>query len=295
MRSFTKSQIRSVKGRFSAGRAVMSVFGLGLIVIIIFPVIYMIFSSFMSQEEISSYYTGIAGAGSGRAMLHLIPDKVTLGNYYSALLGTGDYWAMFWKSLLLSTVIVLIQVVISSLAGFAFAKYTFPGRRALYFGMLVLMLLPVQVTVVPNYILFSRLGLLNTWWPLILSSAFSPFGTFMMTQIFRAVPNEIIEAARLDGAGTLRLIWDIVLPVGKSGLISVVILVFIDAWNMVEQPLAFIPDPSNYPLSVFLAFLNEGNLGVSFVCGLLAMIPGLILFLYFRDELAEGIEFVGNI
>jgi multiple sugar transport system permease protein len=157
----------------------------------------------------------------------------------------------------------------------------------------VLILLPLHAILVPNYIVFDALGLLDTWWPLIVPGILTPFGALLMTQVFRSVPNEIIEAARLDGAGTLRVIVQIVSPIGKGGLVSLVLLTFIDAWNMVEQPVAFLSDPLKYPLSVFLAYFNMKDIALSFACGVLALLPGLLLFLYYRDELAEGIEFTG--
>lgn len=259
-------------------------------VVIIFPVMYMLLNAFMKPSEINSYYSG-----SGGALFHMIPDEFSLISFYQVFLRRPNFLIKFWNSLILSGAIVFCQFVVSSLAGFAFAKYNFRGKRRLFFILIILMLLPLQAIIVPNYILFDRLNLLNTWWPLIISGTFTPFGTFLMTQVFKAVPNEIIEAARLDGAGTLRVIRQIMLPVGKVGLISLVILTFIDAWNMVEQPIAFLTDKSLYPLSVFLANFNEQNLALSFTCGVLALLPGLLLFLYYRDELAEGIAFSGTV
>ena len=114
-----------------------------------------------------------------------------------------------------------------------------------------------------------------------------------MTQIYRGIPNETLDAARLDGASTFQILVQILLPIGKSGTISMVLLVFIEAWNMVEQPIVFLKDTTQYPLSVFLVSVNTNNFSLSFVCGLLAMLPVLFLFLFFNDELVEGIEFTG--
>jgi multiple sugar transport system permease protein len=241
----------------------------------------------MKPEELSEYYAG------GGMSFHMLPDEFSLIGFYQIIFRRADFLVKFWNSLLLSGAVIFGQCLVSSLAGFAFAKYEFRGKRPLFFLMIVLMLLPLQAVIVPNYVLFDKLKLLNTWWPLIVSGIFTPFGAFLMTQVFKAVPNEIIEAARLDGAGTLRVIRQIMLPVGKGGLISLIILTFIDAWNMVEQPVAFLSDTSKFPLSVFLAYFNRQNLLLSFSCGILALLPGLLLFLYYRDELAEGIEFSG--
>ncbi len=258
-----------------------------VMVVIVFPVLYMLLNAFMKPSEISQYY------GASGTAFHMIPDEFSLISFYQIIFRRPDFLLKLWNSILLAGAIVFGQFVVSSLAGFAFAKYNYRMKRALFFLLIVLMLLPLQAIIVPNYILFDRLKLLNTWWPLIIAGTFTPFGTFLMTQVFKAVPNEIIEAARLDGAGTLRVLREIMLPIGKGGLISLIILTFIEAWNMVEQPVAFLSDKAQYPLSVFLAYFNQQNLALSFACGVLALLPGLLLFLYYRDELAEGIEFSG--
>jgi multiple sugar transport system permease protein len=250
----------------------------------------MLLNAFMKPSEISAYYSG-----DGDAVFHLLPDEFSLISFYQILLRQPQFLSKLWNSLILSGVIVIGQFIVSSLAGFAFAKVEFRRKRGLFFILIILMLLPLQAIIVPNYILFDRLKLLDTWWPLIIAGTFTPFGAFLMTQVFKAVPNEIIESARLDGAGTLRIIRQIMLPVGKVGGVSLVILTFIDAWNMVEQPVAFLTDKSLYPLSVFLAYFNNENLALSFACGVLALLPGLLLFLYYRDELAEGIQFTGSV
>ncbi|MDR1299224.1 MAG: carbohydrate ABC transporter permease [Oscillospiraceae bacterium] len=255
-----------------------------IMVVVVFPVLYMLLGSLMSPAEINEYY-------SDGIRFHMLPAILSLDGYYRILLQTPDYLQKFWNSMLLSGAVVFLQFAVSCLAGFAFAKYEFKLKRALFFSLIVLMLLPLQAIIVPNYILFDKLKLLDTWWPLIVSGAFTPFGAVLMTQVFKTVPNEIIEAARIDGAGAVRILCQIVMPVAKGGLISLVILTFIDAWNMVEQPVAFLREASQYPLSVFLAYFNRQNLTLSFACGMLSLLPGLLLFLHYRDELSEGIDF----
>lgn len=257
-----------------------------IIIFIVFPILYMVLNSLMSESEIKRYY------GEG-ASLHMIPDVVSLESYYRIMIQSPEYLRKFWISLAISGVIVLAQFVFSAMAAFAFAKYRFKGRKVLLFVFIMMMLLPVQTVIVPNYLLFDNMKLINTYWCLIVSGSFMPFGTVLLTQGFKAVPNELIEAARLDGAGTMRILWQIILPVAKGSVICLLILTFIDAWNMVEQPVAFLNETYQYPLSVFLAYFNKDNLAMSFSCGVLSMLPGLLLFLYYRDELAEGIEVTG--
>ena len=257
-----------------------------IIVFIVFPVLYMVLNSLMSSGEIERYY------GEG-ASFHMIPDVVSLESFYRIMIQSPEYLRKFWISFLISGVIVLAQFVFSAMAAFAFAKYRFRGRKFLFFVFIMMMLLPVQTVIVPNYLLFDRLKLINTYWCLIVSGSFMPLGTVLLTQGFKSVPNELIEAARLDGAGTMRILWQIVVPIAKGSVICLLLLTFIDAWNMVEQPVAFLNETSQYPLSVFLAYFNRENLALSFSCGVLSMLPGLLLFLYYRDELAEGIEVTG--
>lgn len=189
--------------------------------------------------------------------------------------------------------ILLFQGIVSTTGGYAFAKFTFPFKQVTFFVLILLMMMPLQATLVPSYIVLSFLNITDSWLSLILPAAFAPLGTFLMTQIYRGIPNETLDAARLDGASTLQILVRILLPIGKSGTISMVLLVFIEAWNMVEQPIVFLKDTTQYPLSVFLVSVNTNNFSLSFVCGLLAMLPVLFLFLFFNDELVEGIEFTG--
>ncbi len=197
----------------------------------------------------------------------------------------------FWKSLALCVIVVFLHGVISCMGGFAFAKLRFRWRRGLYFALVVLMMMPVQVTLVPSYIILDRMGLLDTWAALALPAIFSPFGTVLMAQVFRSVPTDILDAARVDGADFWKVLWRIAVPAARGGLVSLILLTFVDVWNMVEQPMVFLQNAKDYPLGVFLA-VQSGE-AISLAGSLLSMLPVLLLFLYFRDELSEGVEFLG--
>ena len=193
----------------------------------------------------------------------------------------------FWNSLLLCSAITLGQMLVSCWAGFALAKYPIPGKGYLTTLLVILMLLPLQVTLVPSYLILDALGLLNTIWALILPSVFSPFGTVVMWITFRAVPEDLLDAARMDGASEHRILWRIALPVGKGGAASLLLLTFVDAWNMVEQPMVFLSNTANYPISVYLASVRAVE---SLHGGLLSMLPVVLLLLYYRAELTEKSE-----
>lgn len=208
---------------------------------------------------------------------------------YTVFLATPEYLLVFWRTLALCTLIVVSQVVLSVLAGLGFAKYSFPGKGLCFFLLLVVMVLPLQVTLVPNFRILGTLGLLDTQWALVLPAIFAPLGTFLMTQSFRAVPDEILEAAQLDGASMGTVLWRILVPSSKNGLACVIVLTFLEAWNMVEQPMAYLKDVSQHPLSVALATTQSRDGSVQLACCFLALLPPLLLFLGFHKELIQGI------
>ena len=208
---------------------------------------------------------------------------------YKVFFATPEYLLVFWRTLALCAGIVAGQVVLSVLAGLGFAKYDFPGKGLWFFLLLVVMVLPLQVTLVPNFRMLEALNLLDTQWALALPALFAPLGTFLMTQSFRAVPDEILEAARLDGASTWTALWKVLVPCGKNGLSCVVVLTFLSAWNMVEQPMAYLKDAAQHPLSVALAVTGARDQGVQLACCLLALLPPLLLFVGLHKELVQGI------
>ena len=208
---------------------------------------------------------------------------------YKVFLATPEYLLVFWRTIALCALMVGGQVVLSVLAGLGFAKYDFPGKKLWFFLLLVVMVLPLQVTLVPNFRILGTVNLLDTQWALVLPALFAPLGTFLMTQSFRAVPDEILEAAQLDGASTFTILWRILVPCGKNSLACVIVLTFLEAWNMVEQPMAYLKKPTQYPLSVSLATTGARDPAVQLACCLLALLPLLLLFLGLHKELVQGI------
>ena len=260
--------------------AVLILFGAAAL----FPVIFIAASSLMDESEVIRSYV------VGDMDFHIIPRSFSMNGYREVFLYTPSYLMKFWKSMLLSTVILAGQLVISCLGGYGFAKFNFKGKNVIFFFVIILMMMPLQVTLVPNYIVFERLGLIGSYASVILPGDFSTFGVFLLTQFFSSIPNSIIEAAKLDGANQIQILCRIIVPYAKSGVASLCILNFIDTWNMVEQPLIFLKDSTKYPLSVFLANVSRENLSISFVCGILAILPVFLLFLYLKDSLISGIE-----
>ncbi|MFR7485535.1 MAG: ABC transporter permease subunit, partial [Acutalibacter sp.] len=253
----------------------------------VLPVVLTVACSFLSPQEVQRVFAPLLGEGS-TAAVGALPQGFSLMGYYEVFFATPDYLAKFWVSLLLSVGAILGQMVISCMGGFAFAFYDFPGKRLLYGLLCLFMLIPLQVTLLPNYLLLDQLGALNTYWALLLPLAFAPLGTFLLTQIFRSVPVDILHAARLDGAGTLQVLARVLLPCGKSGVSTLIILTLIESWNMVEQPLIYLRDVGSYPLSVFLASRYMENLPFQFVCSVLSLLPLVLCFLYFGGDVLRS-------
>ncbi len=277
-----------------------------LAIAFLFPVLFTIVNAFMEQEEIVENYgmileqinpgftysygeDGSARTYGDEANLKLIPDNVTLSQLYTVLMKSPDYLLKFWNSVLIAGLIVLGQVIIGALAAYAFAKVRSKWVDALFYLYIIMMLMPFQVTLVPNYLMADWMGILNSYAAIILPGAFSTFGVFLLRQFMMQVPDAYIEAARLDAAGEVKIFRKIVLPMCKPGLASLCILTFIDMWNMVEQPLILLQDTALYPLSVFLSRVNSGQLGIAFAAATVYMIPVLLVFLYGEKYLVQGI------
>lgn len=264
------------------------------------PTVLTITNSFMSESEINSNYgmifsTTTGGYVSETVNLKFIPDKVTLSQYISGLIKSPEYLIKFWNSVILVVPIVIFQVAVASVAAYSFTRWRGKIRSGIFFFYVILMLMPYQVTLVPNYLVSDWLGIINTRWSIILPGMFAPFSVFLLTKFMRRIPYSLIEAAKVDGAGEWEIFTKICLPQCRSALYSIAILVFIDYWNMVEQPLILLQDADSQPLSVFLSSINSGEIGLAFAMATVYMIPSLLLFLHGEEYLVEGIANSGSV
>lgn len=225
----------------------------------------------------------------------LLPSWPTLQPLVQLLLDTPTFFAMFWNACKLAFPQVAGQLVVAAPAAWAFSKLEFPGRRVLYGAYLVLMVLPFQITMVPNYLVLDRLGLMDTPWAVILPGVFSAFPVFIIKKGFDAVPQSLLEAAALDGAGPLRCFVSVGLPLGLPAVLSAATLGFIEAWNAIEQPMLFLKDKANWPLSLYLSKITAGDLGLAMVASLMMLAPPLLLFLTDRKYLEQGIGLAASI
>ncbi|NLW65679.1 MAG: carbohydrate ABC transporter permease [Clostridiales bacterium] len=285
------------------GRAALTLLAAIFAVLFLLPTVLTITNSFMSESEINSNYGVIykkaESSGSTyiseKVNLKFIPDKVTFSQYITALIKSPDYLLKFWNSAILVVPIVILQVAIAALAAYSFTRYRGKLKSFIFFFYVILMLMPYQVTLVPNYLVSDWLGILNTRWAIIMPGAFAPFSVFLLTKFMRRIPASLIEAAKLDGAGEWHIFTKICLPQCRSALYSIAILVFIDYWNMVEQPLILLPDSTMQPLSVFLSQINAGEIGLAFAVAVIYMVPSLLLFLHGEEALVEGITNSGSV
>ena len=282
------------------GRGAMFLLCAFFAVAFLLPTVLTITNSFMSESEINANYgmvfsTTTGGYVSEKVNLKFIPDKVTLSQYITGLVKSPEYLLKFWNSIILVVPIVIFQVAIASVAAYSFTRWRGKIRSGIFFFYVILMLMPYQVTLVPNYLVSDWLGILNTRWSIIFPGMFAPFSVFLLTKFMRRIPYSLIEAAKVDGAGEWQIFTKICLPQCRSALYSIAILVFIDYWNMVEQPLILLQDAESQPLSVFLSSINAGEIGLAFAMATVYMIPSLLLFLHGEEYLVEGIANSGSV
>ncbi len=267
------------------------------------PILLTITNSFMSASEINANYGAVfaVGENGGKAFvekevtLKFIPDMVSFTQYINVLIKSPEYLFKFWNSAIYVVPIVVFQLLVAALAAYGFARFQGKVKTIIFFSYIILMLTPYQVTLVPNFLVTKWLGLLDTRWAIWLPGFFSPFAVYLLTKYFKRIPRSVIEAAQIDGANEWQIFIKICMPLCKSGLISIGILLFIDYWNMVEQPLILLSDEQLHPLSVFLSKINSGEISLAFAVAVIYMIPPLLVFQYGEDYLVEGITYQGGI
>lgn len=199
------------------------------------------------------------------------------------------FYPMFWNSVWYALLITAGQIIIGLLCAFGFAQGRFRGKRILYLGYIVLMMMPLQVTILPNYIGLRDMGLLNTPQGIILPLLFSPFCVVVMHQYMESIDNGMIEAARLETNSVVRIILTAVVPQLRVCIFAVLLFVFTDCWNMLEQPMLFLKEDRYRTLSAFLASSEKYVGNVLFPASVIFMIPVLLLYLYFNEHLESGL------
>ncbi|MBR5459350.1 MAG: carbohydrate ABC transporter permease [Clostridia bacterium] len=282
--------------------ALLFIWLLAFALLFLMPTVLTLTNSFMSETELTSNYGAVLGNVSGGSSymseevnLKLIPDIVSFRQYITVLFQSPEYLLKFWNSVILTLPIVFGQLAIASLAAYGFYLSRSKVKSVIFFSYIILMLMPYQVTLVPNFLVSESLGILGTRWAVVLPGIFTPLSVFILTKSMRRIPAAVIESARLDGAGEFKIFLKVCLPMCSSALYSVAILTFIDNWNMVEQVLILLDNVEKQPLSVFLSSINSGDVGIAFAAATVYMIPPVLLFLHGEENLVEGIAYSGSV
>lgn len=266
---------------------------LGIIGILIgsalFPILYIVLHSLKGEALIISLYSKEIPEHIWHKVF-IKPFYINLGQYYEVLFRTPKVLYMFWNSVLVTIPVVLGQISLAFLAAYGFSKLKFPGSEVLFFVYIVIMLMPFQVTMVPNYIMLNRFHLLDTKWALILPGIFNTFSVFFLKQFMEGIDRCFLEEARLLGASEWQIVKYVMLPMSKPIIVSVIVFVFIDYWSMAEQPIIFLKDESSYPLSAYLGTINSSKIGIGFASSVLYMLLPINLAIYAQEDLAEGLK-----
>ena len=261
--------------------------------LICFPVFLILTGSLMDSIELGQYLGPVFSGGEGFIRWKVMPDYPTFEHYGRLLFLTPSFFVLFWNSVKLVACILTGQLLVGVPAAWAFAAYRVRGSQALFALYVVLMLLPFQVTMLSSYLVLDRFSLLNTHRAIILPAVFSTFPIFLSYGGFRQVPVQLLEAARIDGAGELWIFIKIGLPLGKSGLLSAMVLGFLEYWNLMEQPLAFLENKALWPLSLYLPEISWTQAGFALCASFITLIPAAFVFVLGQDYLEQGIIYSG--
>ncbi|GLJ61023.1 MULTISPECIES: carbohydrate ABC transporter permease [Microbacterium] len=261
---------------------------LAITLVVIYPLIWLVASTFKPNSEF--------GQNPG-----LIPWAPTLDNYVKVGEGIAGIplWRFFANSLILAVSAVIGTVLSSALAAYAFARVKFKGLGILFSAMIGTLLLPFHVVIIPQYIWFQKLELVDTFVPLILPKflATEAFFVFLIVQFIRQIPRDMDEAARIDGAGHGRIFWSVILPLIKPALVTCAIFTFIWTWNDFMGPLLYLNSPENYPLPIALRLYNDqtsaSDYGATVTASLVALVPVMLFFIVFQRFLIDGVATQG--
>lgn len=268
----------------------------GLIIlssVIWLPLIYMAAQSFMGKGELIRNTGAVLADTGGRARFSLFPQFPTLAPYVDLLFDSPGFFVMFWNSCKQVFPILLGQLLIGTPAAWALGRYKFRGRNVVMLLYMILMIMPFQVTMVSGYLVLKNFRLLDTHLALILPGIFNTFPVFIMAKAFGGLPDSLVEAARIDGAGEFCIFRTIGIPMARPGIMSALILGFLECWNVIEQPMTFLKTKNLWPLSLYLPNITSDKISVSFAASIVMMLPAVFLFLWGQTYLEQGIAASG--
>ncbi len=243
------------------------------------PMLWMISASCMPSGQASNYPP------------QFFPTSFTF-DHYTQLFSRLNVLKYFFNSLLLSVSVTLLSLVVNSMAGYAFAKYRFRGRDKLFGFLITSMVVPAQVTMLPLFLMLNKMGLVNTYWGVIIPGMAGIFGIFMIRQYALSIPDSLLEAARIDGAGDFRIYWSLVIPLCKPILVTLAIFTFMGTWNDFLWPLIVMTDDSMYTLPVALANLmgeHAQDTELMMAGSVITILPVMIVFAAMQKYYIRGI------
>lgn len=253
-------------------------------IVLMIPLFWMLSTSIKPQDQIYTY------------PIVWIPREIVWENY-PLVFELVAFARFLLNSTFLSVFGIIGNVIGSSLAAYGFARFRFPGQTTLFIVMLSTMMVPAWVTMIPTFIIFKELGWLNTYLPLLVPHFFAqPFYTFLLRQFFLGIPKEMDEAARIDGASTLHIFWQIYLPLSNAALITVAIFAFFFHWNELLMPLIYLQSQDKFPVALGIAsFVSDQtqNFALMMAAALIAMAPLLIIFFFAQRLFIQGVVMTG--
>jgi multiple sugar transport system permease protein len=265
------------------GRLLIHLILLAGVVWSVFPFVWMVLTSLKSYVEAA-------------ASQSILPSKWLFSNYLTAWNQVGVFPRYFGNTIFIATATVLGVLVTGTLAAYAFARMQFPGRDFLFMLLLSTMMVPFEVTLVPNFILMRYFGWINHYQALIIPWTASAFSVFLLRQFFRSIPPDLYDAAVLDGANHLQFLWSIVVPLSRPALITSALLTFLGSWNALMWPLLVTNTPQMRPIQVGIAsFITDAGTQVQLLLAAvtISVVPVILLYLVLQRWFIEGIATVG--
>ena len=286
VKTATRRRPRTGKRRHWFAHALLG----GTSALLLLPIVFTFFYSFFPKSEMEAYLNLRGHFEETWLPILISPKLFSLRQYYTLLIEDPTILQLFLNSVFYGVAILLGQMVFVPSMAYALSRFRFKGREGLFFIIMAMMLMPFQVTQVPNVITLRLLGLVNTRWAVILPMWFAPFYIFLLRQFMVAIPGEMFEAGMMDGAGAVRAYFHVLLPVCRPVLGAALALSFADSWNMVEQPLVYLQNMADQPLSVMFNQLTESNKDIAFAGAALYIVPMLVMYFYFQEDILLGVQ-----
>ncbi len=264
-------------------RIIITLIILALAIIFIFPFLWMISTSFKFEIDVFDF------------PIKLIPENWNFDNY-KKVFSDSNFLLFYRNSLFIAVLSVAGNLMLSSAAAYAFARLKFRGSKAIFALYMITLMIPLQIVLLPKFIMFQRIGLYDSYWALILPAMISPFATFFLRQTYMSIPIELSEAGLIDGASQWRIYWQLIMPLAKGPMVTVGILAFIDSWNDYMQPSILLRSVKKFTIPIGLEWFstsNSSNYALIMAATVISLIPILLIFILTQKYYIESIAATG--